>query len=149
MNPKTPLFLKGPKREQRTTATSPSPTFLPSTLPNNMSTTSNQPCPSSPNKSRLSGSENIISRTTTPPFLLEINKPPQLINQVLTQKYSQVSDTGQLTTWVNQAITDNPSAVADYKTGKEASLQFLMGQVMKFSKGQAHPQQVIKLLQDN
>ena len=74
--------------------------------------------------------------------------PPQLINQVLTQKYSQVSDTGQLTTWVNQAITDNPSAVADYKTGKEASLQFLMGQVMKLSTGEAHPQQVIKLLQD-
>jgi len=51
----------------------------------------------------------------------------------------QVSDTGALDQFCEQAITANPRSVADYKAGKGAALNFLKGQVMKLSKGKANP----------
>lgn len=43
-------------------------------------------------------------------------------------------------------INENTQAVSDYKKGKEASLQFLVGQVMRKSKGQAEAMRVVALL---
>jgi len=40
---------------------------------------------------------------------------------------------------VRQAIEGNPKSVSDYKAGKQASFKFLMGQVMRLSKGKANP----------
>ena len=52
----------------------------------------------------------------------------------------QKSDTGELKAIVKGVIAANEKVVADYKAGKEASLQFLIGQGMKVSKGSANPQ---------
>jgi aspartyl-tRNA(Asn)/glutamyl-tRNA(Gln) amidotransferase subunit B len=60
----------------------------------------------------------------------------------------QVGDESALTTIAEQIVTANPAAVADYKGGKEASLQFLVGQVMKATRGAANPQIAAKALQD-
>ncbi|MDO8504345.1 MAG: Asp-tRNA(Asn)/Glu-tRNA(Gln) amidotransferase subunit GatB [Candidatus Liptonbacteria bacterium] len=49
---------------------------------------------------------------------------------------------------VEAAIAENPNAVADYKKGKLASLQFLVGQVMKKTKGGAKPDELQKLLRE-
>jgi aspartyl-tRNA(Asn)/glutamyl-tRNA(Gln) amidotransferase subunit B len=51
----------------------------------------------------------------------------------------QVSDTGLIEALADQVIAANPGPVADYKAGKLASINFLKGQVMKLSKGQANP----------
>jgi aspartyl-tRNA(Asn)/glutamyl-tRNA(Gln) amidotransferase subunit B len=51
----------------------------------------------------------------------------------------QVSDTGAIEAFCDEVIKANPSSVADYKSGKEAALNFLKGQVMKLSKGKANP----------
>lgn len=51
----------------------------------------------------------------------------------------QQSDTGLIDTIVQKIIAANPTVVADYKAGKEAALQFLVGQGMKESKGSANP----------
>ncbi len=51
----------------------------------------------------------------------------------------QESDTGALDAWCAQAIEANPKAVAEYKAGKTASINFLKGQVMKLSQGKANP----------
>jgi len=45
-----------------------------------------------------------------------------------------------------QAINDNPTAVEDYKEGKGASLNFLVGQVMKATRGKADPGETVKTL---
>ncbi len=58
----------------------------------------------------------------------------------------QVSDSGALEGLADQAIAANPKSVADYKAGKTAALQFLMGQVMRLSKGKADPKQVQEIL---
>lgn len=49
---------------------------------------------------------------------------------------------------VNQVIDENSKAVEDYKAGEEKSLGFLVGQVMRLSKGQASPQIVNQLIKD-
>ena len=51
----------------------------------------------------------------------------------------QLSDTGALEALVDQVIAANPKPVADFKAGNPAPLNFLKGQVMKLSKGQANP----------
>ena len=59
---------------------------------------------------------------------------------------AQVSDSGAIDEFVEKAIADNPQPVEDYKGGKKASLQFLVGQVMKLSRGKANPQVAIEAL---
>jgi len=59
---------------------------------------------------------------------------------------SQISDTGELEKIVVEVIQSNVQPVADYKAGKEAALKFLVGQVMKASKGRANPQLVNEVL---
>ena len=51
----------------------------------------------------------------------------------------QISDDSALGDMAAKIIADNPAAVADYKAGKEQSLKFLVGQMMKLSKGRANP----------
>ncbi len=53
--------------------------------------------------------------------------------------WAQVSDTGAIEAFCDQAIAAHPGPVADYKAGKAAALNFLKGQVMKLSKGKANP----------
>jgi len=60
----------------------------------------------------------------------------------------QISDEGALSTLVEKVITANPKSVEDYRSGKKNALGFLVGQVMKETKGQANPGLVNKLLQE-
>ncbi len=60
---------------------------------------------------------------------------------------AQVSDTGAIEAFCDQAIAANPGPAADYKAGKVAALNFLKGQVMKLSKGKANPNLVGEILE--
>ncbi|MDI6814969.1 MAG: hypothetical protein QMC90_02650, partial [Dehalococcoidales bacterium] len=59
---------------------------------------------------------------------------------------SQISDTQEVKKVVSQVITANAQAVADYKAGKTQSLTFLVGQVMRATRGRANPKLVNELL---
>ncbi|KKP86322.1 MAG: Aspartyl/glutamyl-tRNA(Asn/Gln) amidotransferase subunit B [candidate division CPR3 bacterium GW2011_GWE2_35_7] len=60
------------------------------------------------------------------------------IEEIIQNKgLEQVSDTGALEEVVKKVIVANPKPVADYKVGKKASLQFLIGMVMRETKGKA------------
>ena len=50
---------------------------------------------------------------------------------------------------VKQAIDENPKAVEDYLTGQKASINFLVGQVMRITRGKADPGETVKLLKEN
>ena len=52
----------------------------------------------------------------------------------------QTNDAGEIEQIVNDVIANNPQAVSDYKGGNERTLTFLVGQVMKNSRGKANPQ---------
>jgi aspartyl-tRNA(Asn)/glutamyl-tRNA(Gln) amidotransferase subunit B len=60
---------------------------------------------------------------------------------------AQVSDTGAIEKFCDEAIAANPAPVADYKAGKVAALNSLKGQVMKLSKGKANPALVGEILE--
>jgi len=61
-------------------------------------------------------------------------------SEIVNQKgLSQISDVSEITRIVNEVITNNSQAVADYKAGKEQALMYLVGQVMKASRGRANP----------
>lgn len=57
-----------------------------------------------------------------------------------------VSDEGALVETARKVIAENQKAVEDYRSGKEASLQFLVGQAMKALKGQGEPNALKDLL---
>ncbi|MCY3692624.1 MAG: Asp-tRNA(Asn)/Glu-tRNA(Gln) amidotransferase subunit GatB [Chloroflexota bacterium] len=61
---------------------------------------------------------------------------------------AQISDTGAIEAAVAEAIATNPKAVADYLDGKENAARFLMGQVMRITKGQAQPDLALRLVQE-
>ena len=59
----------------------------------------------------------------------------------------QKSNVRELETVVKKIIEENPEAVAEYKKGKLESLQFLIGQAMKFTKGSGNPQVLKEIFQ--
>ena len=58
----------------------------------------------------------------------------------------QKSDEGELKAVLEKLVSENPKVVTDYKAGKEASLQFFVGQAMRATKGSANPQVIKKVL---
>lgn len=60
----------------------------------------------------------------------------------------QVSDEGALKAMVDEVLANNPQSVADYKAGKDKAIGFLVGQIMKASRGKANPQIINKLLKE-
>ncbi|GAC1339994.1 MAG: Asp-tRNA(Asn)/Glu-tRNA(Gln) amidotransferase subunit GatB [Candidatus Dormibacteria bacterium] len=60
----------------------------------------------------------------------------------------QVSDAGQLTALIDAAIDENPKAVADFRDGKQAALQSLVGRVMKATGGRADAKAVTRILRE-
>lgn len=58
----------------------------------------------------------------------------------------QISDTGALEELADRIIAANPQSVADFKAGKKKAVGFLMGQIMKETKGKANPQIVNGIL---
>lgn len=60
----------------------------------------------------------------------------------------QVSDTGAIEKMVTEVLDANPQAIEDFKNGKDRAVGFLVGQVMKKSRGQANPGMVNKMVRD-
>lgn len=58
----------------------------------------------------------------------------------------QISDEGQLTEMISAILDKNQQSIEDFKNGKDKAIGFLVGQVMKETKGQANPPMVNKIL---
>ncbi len=58
----------------------------------------------------------------------------------------QISDEGALLKIVTETLDANPQSIEDFKNGKDRAIGFLVGQIMKATKGQANPPLVNKLL---
>lgn len=70
-------------------------------------------------------------------------EPEQIIKE---KGLVQISDEGRLAAVIEEVIANNPKSVADFQAGKEQAIGFLVGQVMKATKGQANPQLVNGLI---
>jgi aspartyl-tRNA(Asn)/glutamyl-tRNA(Gln) amidotransferase subunit B len=78
--------------------------------------------------------------------MIETGKQPAQI--VEDKGLVQISDEGELARIITEVTEANPGSVNDYKEGKKQAIGFLVGQVMKATKGKANPGLVNKLLQD-
>ncbi|MES0489069.1 MAG: Asp-tRNA(Asn)/Glu-tRNA(Gln) amidotransferase subunit GatB [Leptospirales bacterium] len=76
--------------------------------------------------------------------MIETEKNPKKI--IEEKGLVQIVDTGEIEKFVNEAIAENPDSVQSYLDGKDRAIGFLVGQIMKKSKGKANPQMVNKLL---
>ena len=59
-----------------------------------------------------------------------------------------MSDASELLAMINTVLDNNPQSIEDFKNGKDRAVGFLVGQVMKASKGQANPAMTNKLIQE-
>ena len=58
----------------------------------------------------------------------------------------QISDEGAIKEICQRIVDANPQSIADYKAGKDRAIGYLVGQIMKETKGKANPQIVNKIL---
>ncbi|MBW3011295.1 Asp-tRNA(Asn)/Glu-tRNA(Gln) amidotransferase subunit GatB [Candidatus Woesearchaeota archaeon] len=75
-----------------------------------------------------------------------IEKPFSPKKYVEAHDLMQVTETKDLEKWCKEAIKENPKAVEDYAKGEEKALNFIVGSVMRKSKGKANPAEVTKIL---
>lgn len=78
--------------------------------------------------------------------MLKTNKEPQVLVKEL--GLEQISDEGAIVKIVEETLAENPQSIADYKAGKDRALGFLVGQIMKKSRGKANPEMVNALLKE-
>jgi aspartyl-tRNA(Asn)/glutamyl-tRNA(Gln) amidotransferase subunit B len=91
--------------------------------------------------------EGQISGKMAKDILVEMYETGQSPEEIIDrQGLRQISDADALGKIVDKVIAGNPKQVEQYKAGKTAVLGFLVGQVMKVSKGQANPAAVNELL---
>lgn len=61
---------------------------------------------------------------------------------------TQISDENKIDTIIERVIKENTQSVQDYHAGKEKALNYLVGQVMRYTKGRAQPDLVLNLLKE-
>ena len=79
-------------------------------------------------------------------IMIETGKDPRKI--VKEQGLEQISDEESLIQVIDGVIAGHPSVVEEIKAGKEKAVGFLVGQVMKLTKGKANPAKVNIILKD-
>lgn len=71
------------------------------------------------------------------------------ITEIIKEKGIQnITDGSAITEMIKKIIAENPDSVADYKAGKDRAIKYLMGQVMKESKGALNPKMAMDILQE-
>jgi len=65
---------------------------------------------------------------------------------ILKKKGAQIADPAEVEKIIREVLAANPAAVTEYRGGKEGAFNFLIGQVMKATRGKANPQLVNDLL---
>ena len=95
----------------------------------------------------LADAKVINSITAREVFAIMLEQGGQAGQIVAARGLAQVSDAGAIEAVVDQTIADNPKSVEDFRNGKAAAMKFLVGQVMKLSKGKANPQMAATLLE--
>jgi aspartyl-tRNA(Asn)/glutamyl-tRNA(Gln) amidotransferase subunit B len=89
----------------------------------------------------------VVNTSTAKHILEEMYRTGQDAGDIISkQGLSQISDREALEAEVAAVISSNPKAVADYKAGKTEAVKFLVGQVMRATKGRANPGLVSELL---
>ncbi|MCL6612260.1 MAG: Asp-tRNA(Asn)/Glu-tRNA(Gln) amidotransferase subunit GatB [Peptococcaceae bacterium] len=78
--------------------------------------------------------------------MFETGKDPE---QIVKEKgLVQISDEGAIASVVDEVLAANPKVADDFRSGKEKALGFLVGQVMKATRGKANPEMVNRIIRE-
>jgi len=88
---------------------------------------------------------NKIAKTVFKSMIDSGKRPQQVVEE---QGLVQISDEGAILAIVDAVIAANPQSVEDFRGGKDKAIGFLVGQIMRETKGKANPGLVNKLLMD-
>ena len=73
-------------------------------------------------------------------ILIDLMETDEEIDRIVENKgIKTISDTSELITIINKILDANQESIQDYKDGKDRAIKYLMGQLMKETKGQANP----------
>lgn len=91
--------------------------------------------------------KNIISSKQAKELIADLMENEKSIEELIKEKgMSQITDENIIIEMINNILDNNEESIKDYKDGKDRAIKFLMGQVMKESKGKANPALANKLL---
>lgn len=89
----------------------------------------------------------VISNTAAKQVMEEMTKTGETPEEIIEKLgLKQVNDENAILDIIHTAFEANPQSIADYKGGKDRAVGFLVGQVMRLSKGKANPSAVNKLI---
>jgi len=86
-----------------------------------------------------------IAKSVIDDIIKDPSKDPQIIVKE-NPNYQPLTDVTQIEQFVDKVLKENPQSIEDYKNGRDKALGFLVGQVMKLTKGKASPEIVNKLI---
>lgn len=86
-----------------------------------------------------------IAKSVVDDMIKDPSKDPKTIVKE-NPNYQPLTDEKEIEKIVIQVLKDNPQSIEDYKKGRDKAMAFLVGQVMKFTKGKASPEIVNKLI---
>lgn len=86
-----------------------------------------------------------IAKSVADEMVANPGKDPQAIVDS-NPDFKPLSDSGEIEKMVNQVLAENPQSIIDYKAGRDKAFAFLVGQIMKMTRGKASPQLVNDLL---
>lgn len=90
---------------------------------------------------------NTLSSKNVKEIISDILETDKSISEIMKEKnITNITDTSLLKDIVTKIINENPESVSDYKAGKDRALKYLMGQIMKETKGSANPKMVNEIL---
>ncbi|OHD11996.1 MAG: glutaminyl-tRNA synthase (glutamine-hydrolyzing) subunit B [Spirochaetes bacterium GWD1_27_9] len=93
----------------------------------------------------LLGSEKISSWMGKEVFE-KMLKTGKKASEIVAESNISFTSDDELTTIIDKVLSENQKSIDDYKNGKDNALKFLMGQVMKLSKGKANPVKATELI---
>jgi aspartyl-tRNA(Asn)/glutamyl-tRNA(Gln) amidotransferase subunit B len=71
--------------------------------------------------------------------------PSEIVNEAGLAQIESLDEVGAA---IDKAIQENPKAVEDYRSGKDTAIKFLVGQVMRETKGRARPDMIVETLKE-
>lgn len=91
--------------------------------------------------------DNTLTSKNLKDILDRVLEEDKTIDEIIAEcGISNITDSSVLEEIVKKIVSDNPDSVSDYKSGKDRALKYLMGQIMKETKGSANPKLVNDIL---
>jgi aspartyl-tRNA(Asn)/glutamyl-tRNA(Gln) amidotransferase subunit B len=92
---------------------------------------------------------NEISSKIAKDLLIDLLETDNVIEDIINNKQiKQINNTDELKNIINGILSNNTESINDYKNGKDRAIKYLIGQIMKETKGQANPVMVNDILID-